>query len=160
MMEDVFITEISKEDERLDQVEKLFAAFYKGMQQQGLGMVMVDQGEILWRSSVEKTLGKFNTIVIAEIESEVVGFAWGSIKMAPNYLGSNLHGFVGGIYVIPNSRKKNIAKQMYHQLEVWFTSRKVHSFELQVLSENLGAMKFWEQCGFGYELNQMRKLNN
>ena len=152
------IAEVTKGDTRLDQVEALFRDFYNGMEKQGLMMPLVDGGEKIWRKSAEKTLGKVNQLFIAIENENVVGFSLGTLRMIPEFLGGHLVGFVGGLYVLPEFRKMGVGEALYFKLEEWFKSKKVHSFELQVLTENYNGIKFWENSSYQKELFQMRKL--
>lgn len=157
-MSNVELKTLSKADSALlDQVETLWRRFYDGMSEQGLLLPLIPEGEKVWRRIIESSLGRTNYLVVAVNNGEVTGFALGTLRIAPEYLGGHLIGFVSGLYVRPDFRKTKIGTNLNEMLESWFAERNAHSYELQVVTENEAAIKFWEGLGYQGELYQMRK---
>ena len=157
-MNKVTITPISPDNNRLVEIADLYRKFYEGMNSQGLLLPLVDGGELQWIQSIKTTLGRFNQLYAAIFSDQIIGFAYGTIRFTPPYIGGERVGFVGGLYVLPEYRSKGIGEQLYNHLETWFKTKKTHSFELQVLCGNHSGMKFWEKLGYQRELLQMRKF--
>ncbi len=157
-IDEIKIIELPKDSPCWDQIESLFLQLYKYMSSNGLRQPLAKDGEKLWLSTVQKTSGRLNLIMAAIINSRVIGFAQGTIRLTPNYLGSRKVGFIPHVYVLSEYRKLGIGKKLVTELNTWFKHNKTHSLELQVLYENHAATTFWEKIGFEKELLQMRKL--
>ena len=87
-----------------------------------------------------------------------MGFAYGAVRFLPDYLGSDKVGVITHIYVRESHRGSGIGGNMLDKLEIWFREKGVSSIELQVVSGNKEAMRFWEQHSFKNELTQYRKF--
>lgn len=160
-MEDLRILEVNKDDAYMDQIETLFAELYGYMANTGLLIPLIPHGEELWRKSTEKlTGGRFGMLLAAVTGEKVVGFAHGTIKFAPDYMGGLKVGYITQIFISPEHRARNIGKKLVKTLEEWFRSKSVHSYELQVLCGNNNGIGFWENLGYKRELLQMRKMLN
>jgi len=157
-MSNIELKILSKTDSALlDQVETLWRKFYDGMSEQGLLLPLIPEGEKVWRRTIESSLGRTNYLVVALSDVAVIGFALGTLRIAPEYLGGHLIGFVSGLYVHPDFRKTKIGTNLYEILEIWFAERKAHSYELQVVTDNEAAINFWKGLDYHGELYQMRK---
>lgn len=146
------------EDQAFDQVTSLFSDMYNFMQENGLQLALAEHGQEKWIQTVKRTVQRFSTVQIASKGELVIGFAHGSLSMTPDYLGNRKVGVVTHIYVKPEYRKQDIAASLLSGLEEWFDEQQVHSIELQVLAENVGAIEFWKRMGYFKELLQFRKL--
>jgi len=123
----------------------------------GLLIPLADNGASIWRESVTRTLGRLSVLGIATRGDSVVGFAHGAVALLPAYLGGARIGQVNHVFVSPALRSGGIGRRLLDVLETWFHARGVSSLELQVLSRNEGAVRFWEREGFERELLQMRR---
>lgn len=158
-MEDIRILEVNKDDAYMDQIETLFAELYDYMANTGLLMPLIPHGEKLWRKSIEKLIGgRFGILLAAVTGEKVVGFAHGTIKFSPDYMGGLKTGYITQIFILPEHRTKRVGKKLVETLEEWFRNKGVHSYELQVLCGNTKGIGFWENLGYKKELLQMRKL--
>ena len=81
------------------------------------------------------------------MDNGVVGFACGIIRFAPGFIGGFRVGYRNHVFIRPDLRCKGIGKKLIDKVEEWFNNRNVHSCELQVLCDNIRAMKFWEVMG-------------
>jgi GNAT superfamily N-acetyltransferase len=156
-MNDLKIYSINRDFNRFDLLEKLFLQFYRGMEEQGILIKMIDEGEKIWMKALKQRIGGVSVMFVAEINEEIIGFSTGLIKILPLFLGACKVGYVDAIFVIPQYRKTGVSVDLYNQLEDWFISKKVESIELQVLPDNLSGCKFWNKMGYHNELIQMRK---
>jgi GNAT superfamily N-acetyltransferase len=129
------------------------------MRTTGMLLPFAVDGEKLWRASMEKTMGRFARLIVAIEEEKAVGFAHGTVRFAPDFLSGVKVGFIHHVYVVSTVRSKGIGARMIQELEEWFREQDVHSYELQVLCENIPGIAFWEKLGYKKELLQMRKIN-
>lgn len=143
----------------LEQVRPLFSAMYREMKRQGLLLPLADDGADRWLNSIMPTLGRFGIVMAAAENGRLAGFAHGSIKFLPDYLGSHKTGVITHIYVQEASRDQHIGLKLVSMLEEWFREKQVYSVELQVIAGN-DARLFWEKAGFRLELHQYRKMQD
>lgn len=146
------------EDQAWEKVEELFNRMYGSMQSQGLLLPLSPDGAGKWVRMAKNTAGKFSLTLIAHMDDEIIGFAHGMIKFLPDYLGGHPVGSVTHVFVDEHCRRTGVGQELIGKLEEWFLVKKVHSVELQVISENSGAAGFWENLGYAVELQQFRKL--
>ena len=146
------------QDAALDMVEGLFFDMYEYMKQHGLMLGLADDGQHRWIEAVKKTLGRFAVLLICTVDDEIIGFAHGSIRLSPDYLGNCKIGVITHIHLLNKFRGQGAGIALVRSLEKWFTDQEVHSVELQVLSENHPAIGFWKKLGYHNELLQCRKM--
>lgn len=154
----IFITLAGGDDPEWDQVEDLFRKMYSHMSELGLMLPLDEGGAQKWLSTVQTTSGKFGKVVVAKDGNKVVGFAHGMVKFLPDYLGGYSVGIVTHIFVDKHYRDRAVGTKLVYDLEEWFRFKRVHSIELQVISDNPSAMGFWKNLGYMEELRQYRKL--
>ena len=138
-------------------VEVLFEEMYQFMAEHGLGLPLTEGGASQWIGSVKKGLGRFGLVFICADDDEITGFSHGSIKLSPDYLGNKKIGVITHVHVKDKHRTKGSGTALVKALEQWFEKQQVHSVELQVLSANNYAIRFWEKLGYSQELHQYRK---
>lgn len=157
-MNNTKIIVIEKESPLLDQVERLFVEFYDYMNTVGLRKYLGRQGEKVWRSSVEKTLGRFGVLVGALCEDKIIGFAHGIIRFEPDFLGGAKTGYITHVFANPDFRNMDLGGKMVRELERWFKDNGIHEYVLQVLCGNVKAVAFWEKMGYKKDFFQMSKI--
>ena len=131
---------------------------YDDMLGHGLMLTLAGDGPQKWLDSVKKSLGRFGVLYISVSEKEISGFAHGSLRLTPDFLGNKKVGVVTHVFVKDVERREGAGKALVSSLEKWFADQQVHSVELQVLSDNLPALDFWKKLGYQTELQQYRKL--
>lgn len=149
---------VNKQDPVLEKVGLLFREMYVYMLANGLNLDLAPNGHEKWISSISKGLGRFGVLFTLQKDEEIIGFAHGSIRLAPDFLGSKKLGVITHVFVNDNARNKGEGRALVHALEQWFAQQEVHSIELQVLSGNVPAIGFWEKLGYAPELLQCRKI--
>ena len=83
----------------INQVEHLFLDMYEYMQHHGLLLGLADKGEKKWMDSVLKGLGRFGVLYISTVDKEITGFAHGSIRLSPDYLGNKKLGVITHVHL-------------------------------------------------------------
>jgi len=158
-MDSINIREISdRQDPALEIVEGLFLDMYEYMNQHGLMLDLADGGQQRWIEAVKKTMGRFGVLLICTLGDETIGFAHGSVRISPDYLGNLKIGVITHIHLMDKFRGQGAGIALVRSLEQWFADNEVHSVELQVLSENHPAIGFWKNLGYHNELLQCRKM--
>ena len=161
-MPDMFsIREVTAQDDPAwPQITRLFDQMYDYMDQHGLLIGLAAGGAEKWTASVKKGLGRFGVLCISIQEGEVTGFAYGGLRLIPDYLGGLKTGVITHVHVDEGKRRSGTGKELVAALEDWFRRQDVHSVELQVISNNLPAKAFWEKLGYAPELVQYRKMKD
>ncbi len=67
-------------------------------------------------------------------------------------------GYVLGIYVAPEFRRKGLGRKMLESAELWCKEKGYLYLTLNVGNENDVAKRFYESCGYGVRSTVMRKL--
>ncbi|MEN8225774.1 MAG: GNAT family N-acetyltransferase [Bacteroidota bacterium] len=158
MPDSLKIREITdRDDPVLTDVEHLFLDMYDYMQQHGLVIGLSSDGHQKWMEGMKNGLGRFGVLFVSLLNDKVTGFAHGSIRLSPDYLGNKKLGVITHIHLKESCRRQGAGNALVKALEVWFAEQHVHSVELQVLSDNLPARGFWNKLGYHDELMQCRK---
>src|SRR5688572_23279576 len=58
-------------------------------------------------------------VVVAEVDSEVIGSGYARIERSEPYLRHRQHSYLGFMYVVPEHRGKGIIKKIIEALEAW-----------------------------------------
>ncbi|WP_040247633.1 GNAT family N-acetyltransferase [Psychroserpens mesophilus] len=148
---------IEANDPRMSQVEQLYKDLYDLEKEFGVSITLVEDGEKIWRKSIEKVLGKFAQIIVVSLGEEIVGLCYGNIKMLPAYFGSIKSGYLDAIIIKAEHRKKGLGDQMIQQLIDWWVANDVVVFEVERQITNENSAKNWERFGFKKELIRYRK---
>ena len=146
------------DEKLLASVSSLFGKMYVEMSGMGLMVGLAEDGADKWIKGIEKTLGRMSYLLAAQNENKTLGFAHGSLRFLPDYLGGDLTGNITHIYVDKNYRGQGIAGAMLSELENWFLEKKVASVELEIVPDNENAKKFWLGIGYNKELIKFRKI--
>ena len=95
-------------------------------------------------------------VVVAELESEIIGSGYARIEDSKVYLKHQKHAYLGFMYVKPEYRGKGVNKKVVDALQDWVAKRGITEFRLDVYSENSPAIKAYEKIGFKKHLIEMR----
>jgi len=142
--------------ETFDSIAFLFREMYEFMQDKGMQLSMVQGGEQKWISTASRMPGKMNHIVVAE-DKNIIGFAHGNIRLAPDHLGGVKIGFISHVYVQEEYREQGIASKLADMLIESLKAAGARHLELEVLVMNQEAINFWKKKGFKKELYRMSK---
>ena len=88
----------------------------------------------------------------------IVGYVSGKIERKERIFGACEYGYIADIYVVPALRKKGVAALLMDAIENFFIKRKMRYVELQVLSGNAAALRFYEKQGWSEYRKNLRKV--
>ena len=145
------------QDPALERVPALFEEMHREMAAQGMGLSLAEGGAARWCEGISRGLERFGRLVVAERGNELVGFAHGALKLAPEHLGGVRLGHIAHVHVLRDARGSGLGRAMVELLHAWFQEREVASVELQVLAGNEAGQAFWRALGYRVELLQLRK---
>jgi len=95
-------------------------------------------------------------VLVAELDSEIVGSGYVRIDDSKIYLKHQKHGYLGFMYVKPDHRGKGINNQIIEALKQWCLAQNISELRLDVYSNNILAIKAYEKAGFTKLLVEMR----
>jgi ribosomal protein S18 acetylase RimI-like enzyme len=108
--------------------------------------------------SARKVLNDTDAVIfIAEEKGEIIGLISGRIQDNGPIILPEKIGYVGGVVVLSNHRRKGIAKAFWEKLKEWFVSRGIEEAQLYIVPDNDEARGFWQNCGFGLTLERWKK---
>jgi ribosomal protein S18 acetylase RimI-like enzyme len=155
------IKTITAQSPELLSIQGMLKDLFGYVEEQGILMPLIENGEKLWIKSIENTIdGRFGILFGAFDDDSIVGFTHCMIRFGPPYLGGHKVGYISQLYVTPDYRKKSIGKLLMESAEQWFSSKNVHSFELLVHATNIKSIEFYKKLGYINEFVQMRKFPN
>lgn len=111
------------------------------------------------RSSLAKALDDENSpVYVAETEDgKIAGMVQAAFEVRP-YLEQESFCHIGGLGVLPEYRRRGIAKALMDRVFEACRARKITEVTLGVFNRNTGAYKFYEDLGF-LPLEQKMKLD-
>jgi ribosomal protein S18 acetylase RimI-like enzyme len=112
----------------------------------------------LWVDSFRRSLGRFSNLFVAEVDGKLVGFTLCRVKRTPQTMGGVLVGEISDVWTAPEARRMGIAVSLCRMAVDWLHRQGVHSVEAQILRDNEGSAKLFEQMGFQVEYSLVRLL--
>ncbi len=95
-------------------------------------------------------------LLIAELNSQLVGCGYARIEKAKHYLQHPQHAYLGFMYVEPVYRGKGINKKIIDALKKWSLSQNIIEMRLDVYQDNISAINAYEKAGFTKHMIEMR----
>lgn len=114
------------------------------------------EGHINYYDLKELIEEKQAEVMLAEVDSEIVGSGYVKIMKAKPYLAFEHYGHVGFIYVRPEYRRKGISQTIITKLIHWAKSKNIIELRLEVYEENHKAVASYEKLGMKKHLIEMR----
>lgn len=145
------------QDPLLDQVPALFEELHASMAGHGMNAGLAANGAHIWLDGVRRGLERFGRLVLAVEEGRVVGFTYGMVKLAPDYLGGAPLGQWTHLYVAPANRRGGVARSITEALHIWFVDKGVQATECEVVYGNLLSQEFVRSLGYVPELFRFRR---
>ena len=95
-------------------------------------------------------------VVVAELNSEIVGSGYARIEASKIYLKHPKHAYLGFMYVKPGHRGKGVNQKIIEALKQWAIGQGITELRLDVYNDNPSAIKAYEKAGFKKLLVEMR----
>jgi ribosomal protein S18 acetylase RimI-like enzyme len=134
--------------------ERLSAYYY----QVGYRLPRPDDVGQAWVESFQRTLGRFSNVFVAAAGELLAGMILCRVKRLPQHMGGLLVGEISDIWVEPEYRRERVGEQLVKWGLDWLRRQSVHSVEIQVLSGNESAWRFFEGLGFELEFRAARLI--
>lgn len=96
-------------------------------------------------------------LLVAELNSELIGSGYARIEQAKHYLRHSVHAYLGFMYVAPAYRGKGVNKKIMDALKQWAASQNISELRLDVYHDNQPAITAYEKAGFTKHMVEMRK---
>ena len=105
-------------------------------------------GKNAFKVHLEKIDSDVNTtLLVCEINREIVGFIYGYVESLSPWFGSAQIGIIRYLAVSDRAQKMGVGKALFNAIQMWFKMRGISRLELYVLN-GLTANDFWEKMGF------------
>lgn len=95
-------------------------------------------------------------VLVAEIDSVIVGSGYARIAAAKPYLNHENYAYLGFMFTDPKHRGKGVNSKIIDALKNWSRSLDIYELRLDVYNDNLSAIKAYEKAGFKKHLINMR----
>ncbi|MFV8342140.1 GNAT family N-acetyltransferase [Flavobacterium sp. XS2P39] len=95
-------------------------------------------------------------VVVAQIDSEIIGSGYARIEAAKPYLNHKLYAYLGFMYTAEKHRGKGVNARIIDALKDWCRSQEILELRLDVYDDNSPAIKAYEKVGFKKHLLNMR----
>ncbi|MCG3223655.1 MAG: GNAT family N-acetyltransferase [Candidatus Heimdallarchaeota archaeon] len=120
---------------------------------------LVKEGSLNFQLMITAALTDPNQVVyVAKKGKEIVGFLYGFIKKYSGMFKPRLTAHVSDITIKKEYRRKNIGTALMHKFEEEFAkSRKADEISLNVHSQNVEGLNFYNKLGFSKKLITLQK---
>lgn len=139
----------------LDKVKPLWHALYRHQRQHGMELSLPESAYADWVASIVPFLGRFATVMVAEVDAQIIGFSAGRVRTMPPYFGSVTFGLISEVFVSETRRRGGTGKRLVSALIDWFAAQQITRVELQVVAGNSAGIEFYARLGWREELRQM-----
>ncbi|MFV5688981.1 GNAT family N-acetyltransferase [Flavobacterium sp. ZT3R25] len=107
--------------------------------------------------NIEKMISAADVeLLVAEIDSEIIGCGYARIETAKPYLNHETYAYLGFMYTNENHRGKGVNSRIIEALKDWCHSKDISELRLDVYNDNSPAIKAYEKVGFKKHLINMR----
>ena len=96
------------------------------------------------------------SLVVAEIEGNIVGSGYALKKPARHYLNHGFYAYMGFMFTLPEYRGRGVNTKIIEKLKLWSDSKGLKEIRLTVYDENHGAIRAYEKVGFKKHIIEMR----
>lgn len=141
--------------EDLDRIKPLWHSLYQHQFEHGMLLRLPADAYDAWLKSIAPFLGRFASVVVAEVDGEIVAFVAGRVRTLPPYFGSATIGAISEVFVAETHRSGGIGRRLLAFSLEWFKAQQITRVELQVVAGNPDGIRFYRQLGWHEELLQM-----
>jgi len=96
------------------------------------------------------------SLVVAEIEGEIIGSGYALMKSGRHYLNHEFYSYLGFMFTLPEYRGRGVNTKIIEKLKKWSHSKGLKEMRLTVYDENYKAIKAYEKVGFKKHIIEMR----
>ena len=116
----------------------------------------LDKDPISYYDLRQLILSEEAEVMVAELDSKIVGSGYGLIRDAKPYLDHKKYTYLGFMYTRKDHRGKGVNKAIVDALMLWSKSRGIHEVRLTVYNDNAPAIRAYEKVGFKKHILEMR----
>ena len=95
-------------------------------------------------------------VVVAELDSEIIGSGYARIQTSKPYLKHQRHAYLGFMYVVEAHRGKGVNHKIMEAIKDWCIAQNITELRLEVYNSNLQAIKAYEKTGFTKHMVEIR----
>lgn len=140
----------------LPAVEDLYGEFAALHARVDPSFAMVPDHAALFGKYVAESLSREDaTMLVAELDGEVVGFALAQLRTRPPVYPEPRMGWVDTVGVRERHQRKGVGSMLFQGLLRWFREQGVARIELSAAVRNERSTRFWRKVGFEPYLEQM-----
>jgi GNAT superfamily N-acetyltransferase len=114
------------------------------------------EGEIHYYDIEKMILATDIEVIVAEIDTVIVGSGYARIANAKPYLNHENYAYLGFMFTDPKYRGKGVNSKIIEALKTWCRSLEIYELRLDVYNDNPSAIKAYEKAGFKKHLINMR----
>lgn len=116
----------------------------------------LDQDPISYYDLRQLVLSEEAEVVVAELDSKIIGSGYAVIRDAKPYLNHKKYTYLGFMYTVSDHRGKGVNKAIVDALILWSKSRGIHEVRLTVYNNNAPAIRAYGKAGFKKHILEMR----
>lgn len=116
----------------------------------------LDQDPISYYDLRQLVLSEEAEVVVAELDSKIIGSGYAVIRDAKPYLNHKKYTYLGFMYTVSDHRGKGVNKAIVDALMRWSKSRGIHEVRLTVYNNNAPAIRAYGKAGFKKHILEMR----
>lgn len=117
---------------------------------------ILDQDPISYYDLRQLVLSEEAEVVVAELDSKIIGSGYAVIRDAKPYLNHKKYTYLGFMYTVSDHRGKGVNKAIVDALMRWSKSRGIHEVRLTVYNNNAPAIRAYGKAGFKKHILEMR----
>ena len=116
----------------------------------------LDKDPISYYDLRQLVLSEEAEVMVAELDSRIVGSGYALIRDAKPYLDHKQYAYLGFMYTAMEQRGQGVNKAIVDALVQWSISKGVHEIRLTVYNDNTPAIRAYEKVGFKKHILEMR----
>ncbi|SDW74047.1 GNAT family N-acetyltransferase [Flavobacterium degerlachei] len=114
------------------------------------------EGKIHYYDIEKMILAADVEVLVAEIDTVIVGSGYARIAAAKPYLNHKKYAYLGFMYTDPKYRGIGVNSKIIEALKNWCLSLDIYELRLDVYNDNPSAIKAYKKVGFKKHLINMR----
>lgn len=116
----------------------------------------LNSGDLYYYDIPEMIASKNVYLIVGIFGEEIVASGYVRIENSKQYHKNPKHGYIGFMYVKPSFRGQKISNLILASLKNWAKENQLKELRLDVYSNNISALKSYENFGFKKSLVNMR----